>query len=190
MKRSSGKSAYFAKHICKQDQTRMNKNAIAEICAVAVFMSRKGRIPGKRAFRRIRLLAMHIERVCDSFISLDCILKASELAKLASVSRIMDISSSFTEKRAVKEPFLDFNGDVLHSVLSKSQARDEIKKLPVGSVGVCIVSSRLVAFLNRGVCYDCIQKNNRGIWQLYLSSSEDKIFENDEDAEITILESI
>lgn len=130
-----------------------------DVCVLAVFMVRGGRLPGKRAFKESRALAKRIARECESFVNPAAVVESSELAPFARVARVVDYSPAYTDDRAGERA-----DEREHSLLTRAEVVAFLESLPVGAVGVWIDAACVEAFIRRGRVYERIVARFDGTW--------------------------
>jgi hypothetical protein len=165
----------------------MNKNALADVCVVAVFVKKASRLPGQKALKKSMALAKKLARSCGSFVNMDSFVEGSELSASACIARVLDVSSAFTHERATLMPRTDSLGVVHHSVVSHEEAFVEMDNLPVGTVGMRVGISRADAFIRKLNTYDRISLTQAGEWVVCTNCNQRGIVDDNlEDAELII----
>lgn len=172
-KRSSGKRVSSVKPICENTSTNVKSIAhtrdkhtiVADVCVLAVFMVQGSRLPGKCALEKSRELAKKISRECNSFINPATLVEESELGLFARVSKIVDLSPTYTESRA-KEQVQQRD----HSLMTRNETIHFLQELPRGAVGVFIADTRMEAFLCKGITFESIVAKTDGSWSILIGN--------------------
>jgi hypothetical protein len=166
---------------------RMNKSALADVCVVAAFMKRASRLPGQKALKKSIALAKRLARSCKSFINMNSFVEGNELSSSLHIDRVLDVTASFTQDRSSHAPRTEGNGLIVHSIISRQGALEQIGKLPVGAVGMLVGCSRADAFIRKDDAYDRISQTRTGEWLVRTNCDQQGIVDDDlEDSELII----